>query len=155
MALADENSPVFVARGKNTFAAIFHDMPRIVEAFRGDGALSWGDRHPCLFRWTGWFFRTGYRAHLTTAWIPVLEGVDAPLRAGAHIADVGCGHGASAMTMAAAYPNSIFSGFDFHAPSIATCRERAREAGVRGRVDFQVPTATEYAGEFDLICFFD
>ena len=70
MALADEGSPVFVARGMNTFASMFHDMPKIAEAFRGDGALSWGDHHPCLFCGTEWFFRTGYRAHLTTSWIP-------------------------------------------------------------------------------------
>ena len=70
MALADEGSPVFVARGMNTFASMFHDMSRVAEAFRGDGAMSWGDHHPCLFRGTEWFFRTGYRAHLTTAWIP-------------------------------------------------------------------------------------
>ena len=85
MALADEGSPVFVARGINTFASMFHDMPRIAEAFRGDGALSWGDHHPCLFRGTEWFFRTGYRAHLTTAWIPALDGVDARLRARASL----------------------------------------------------------------------
>ena len=155
MALADDGSPVFVARGMNTFASLFHDMSRIAEAFRGDGSLSWGDHHPCLFCGTEWFFRTGYRAHLTTAWIPALDGVDARLRAGARVADVGCGHGASVVTMAVAYPDSVFTGFDFHAPSIATCRERAREAGVSGRVDFQVATATGYTGEFDLICFFD
>jgi SAM-dependent methyltransferase len=155
MALADEDSPVFVARGMNTFASMFHDMPKIAEAFRGDGALSWGDHHPFLFCGSEWSFRTGYRAHLTTAWIPALDGVDAQLRAGARVADVGCGHGASVVTMAAAYPDSVFTGFDFHAPSIAICRERAREAGVCGHVDFQVATATEYDGEFDLICFFD
>jgi SAM-dependent methyltransferase len=155
MALSDDSSAVFVARAMNTFGSMFLDMPKTATAFRGNGALSWSDHHPCLFSGTEWFFRTGYRAYLTTAWIPSLEGVDAKLKAGARIADVGCGHGASLVAMATAYPNSIFSGFDFHEPSIETCRKRAREAGVSDRADFQVATATSYAGQFDLICFFD
>jgi len=155
MALADDTSPVFVARAMNALGSMFMDMQKTATAFRGDGALSWRDHHPCLFRGTEWFFRTGYRAYLTTTWIPALEGVDAKLKAGARVADVGCGHGASLVTMATAYPNSIFSGFDFHAPSIETCRKRAYEAGLGERAEFQVATATSYTGKFDLICFFD
>jgi 2-polyprenyl-3-methyl-5-hydroxy-6-metoxy-1,4-benzoquinol methylase len=155
MALSDDTSPVFVARAMNTFASMFMDMQKTATAFRGDGALSWSDHHPCLFSGTEWFFRTGYRAFLTSTWIPALDGVEAKLKAGARVADVGCGHGASLVAMATAYPDSIFSGFDFHAPSIETCCKRAYEAGVSGRAHFQVATATSYSGQFDLICFFD
>jgi SAM-dependent methyltransferase len=155
MALADEDSPVFVARGMNTLGSMYMDVQKTAAAFRGDGALSWKEHNPCLFCGTEWFFRTGYRAYLTTEWIPALDGVEAKLKAGARVADVGCGHGASLVAMAAAYPNSTFCGFDFHAPSIATCRERAREAGVGDRADFRVASATSYPGEFYLICFFD
>ena len=133
MALADENSPVFVARGMNTFASMFLDKDKITAAFKGDGALAWGEHHPCLFKGTEWFFRTGYRAYLPSDWLPALEGVDAKLRAGAKVADVGCGHGASVVVMAQAYPNSRIWGFDFHAPSIETARARAAEAGVAER----------------------
>ena len=155
MALADDTSPVFVARAMNVFGSMFMDVRKTVTAFRGDGGLSWGDHHPCLFLGTEWFFRTGYRTYLTTSWIPSLEGVEAKLKAGARVADVGCGHGASLIAMATAYPNSIFRGFDFHTPSIETCRKRATEAGVSERAQFQVATATSYSGQFDLICFFD
>jgi SAM-dependent methyltransferase len=155
MALSDDTSPVFLARAMSTLGSMFMDMQKTATAFRGDGALSWGDHHPCLFSGTEWFFRTGYRAYLTTSWIPALEGVEAKLKAGALVADVGCGHGASIVAMATAYPNSTFSGFDFHAPSIETCRKRAHEAGVSGRAQFQVATSTSYSGQFDLICFFD
>jgi SAM-dependent methyltransferase len=134
---------------------MFMDMQKTATVFRGNGALSWSDHHPCLFSGTEWFFRTGYRSYLSSVWIPSLEGVEAKLKAGARVADVGCGHGASLVAMATAYPSSIFSGFDFHAPSIETCRKRAREAGVSERAHFQVATATSYAGQFDLICFFD
>jgi 2-polyprenyl-3-methyl-5-hydroxy-6-metoxy-1,4-benzoquinol methylase len=155
LALADDTSPVFVARGMNAFGSMFIDMDKVAAAFRGNGALSWGDHHSCLFAGTEWFFRTGYRAFLTTAWIPALDGVDAKLKAGARVADVGCGHGASVVVMASAYPNSTFFGFDFHAPSIETARRRAIEAGVADRAQFAVASATGYSGEFDLVCFFD
>jgi 2-polyprenyl-3-methyl-5-hydroxy-6-metoxy-1,4-benzoquinol methylase len=155
MALADENSPVFVARAMNAFASMFIDMQKVAAAFRGDGALAWADHQACLFAGTEWFFRTGYRAYLTTTWIPALEGVEAKLESGARVADVGCGHGASAVVMAGAYPNSTFHGFDFHGASVEIARRRALEAGVGERTRFEVATATSYPGQYDLICFFD
>jgi 2-polyprenyl-3-methyl-5-hydroxy-6-metoxy-1,4-benzoquinol methylase len=155
MALADENSPVFVARGMNTFASMFLDKDKITAAFRGDGGLGWSQHHPCLFKGTEWFFRTGYRAYLPTDWLPALEGVDAKLRAGAKVADVGCGHGASVVVMAQAYPKSRIWGFDFHSPSIDTAKARAAEAGVAERATFETADAKGYEGRFDLICFFD
>jgi hypothetical protein len=81
-------------------------------AFKSDGALAWGDHHPCLFKGTEWFFRTGYRAHLPNEWIPALDDVENKLKAGACVADGGCGHGASVVAMAEAYPNSQFWGFE-------------------------------------------
>jgi hypothetical protein len=155
MALADDSSPVFVARGMQAFASLFMDIDKIKDAYQGDGALSWGDHHPCLFSGTEWFFRTGYRASLATQWIPALDGVDEKLRSGAKVADIGCGHGASVVVMADAYPKSKFWGFDFHAPSIETSRERAAEAGVSKQTTFEVASAKDYDGKYDLICFFD
>jgi SAM-dependent methyltransferase len=123
---------------------------------RGDGALAWGDHHPCMFAGTERFFRPGYRAHLVPEWLPALEGVVPKLEAGATVADVGCGHGASTVAMAQAFPASRFIGIDYHAPSIATATERAREAGVAGRVTFTQATAKTFGGhDYDLICFFD
>jgi 2-polyprenyl-3-methyl-5-hydroxy-6-metoxy-1,4-benzoquinol methylase len=57
--------------------------------------------------------------------------------------------------MAKAFPNSKFVGFDFHAPSIETARQRAEEAGVADRTRFEVADAKGYQGTFDVICFFD
>ena len=154
MALADDSSPAFVARAMNAFGSMFIDMPKIVDAFRGDGGLSWKDHHPCLFSGTEWFFRTGYRAELPN-WIAALDGVEAKLAAGATVADVGCGHGASVVVLAEHYPAARITGFDFHGPSIATARDRAAEAGVSERTSFAVADAKGYPGTFDLICFFD
>jgi 2-polyprenyl-3-methyl-5-hydroxy-6-metoxy-1,4-benzoquinol methylase len=154
-ALADDNSPVFVARGMNAFLSVSIDHVKVADAFRGDGALGWGEHHPCLFKGTEWFFRTGYRAFLPSEWIPALDGVEAKLRAGATVADIGCGHGASAVVIAAAYPNATVSGFDFHPASIDTARKRAAEAGFADRVTFEQANAKSYPGTYDLICFFD
>ncbi|MGZ4182739.1 MAG: class I SAM-dependent methyltransferase [Solirubrobacteraceae bacterium] len=155
MVLADDSSPVFTARGMNAFGSMFRDMEKLKAAFTGDGALAWGQHDACLFKGTEWFFRTGYRAFLPTAWIPALEDVADKLQAGAKVADVGCGHGASVVVMASAYPNSHFWGFDYHEPSIRTARERAAEGGVSDRTNFEVSSAKEYSGTYDLICFFD
>lgn len=156
MALADEDSPVYVAGGAVVLASLFLDKDKFVAAMRGDGALPWGEHDPCMFTGTERFFRPGYRAHLVAEWLPALEGVVPKLEAGATVADVGCGHGASTVIMAQAFPASRFFGFDFHAPSIDTARERAAEGGVADRVTFEVATAKEYpAGDYDLVCYFD
>jgi SAM-dependent methyltransferase len=154
LALANDESPVFVARAMNAIGSVFIDMPKVVDAFRGDGGLSWQDHHTCLFNGTEWFFRTGYRVELP-GWIAALDGVADKLRAGGSVADVGCGHGASANVLAAHFPEATITGFDFHEPSIVTARERAEEAGTTERVSFQVSDAKGYSGTFDLICFFD
>ena len=154
MALADDNSPVFVARAMNAFGSLFMDITKVSDAFRGDGALSWGDHHPCLFAGTEWFFRTGYRAELPN-WIAALDGVADKLTAGGTVADVGCGHGASVVVLAETFPNAGVTGLDFHQPSIDTARLRAEEAGVADRTTFTVADAKGYKGTYDVICFFD
>jgi SAM-dependent methyltransferase len=156
MALANDESPVFVAGGASVLGAMFIDKDKIVKAMRGDGALAWGDHHPCLFSGTEKFFRPGYRANLVSSWLPALEGVMKKLESGARVADVGCGHGASTVVMAKAFPKSRFIGFDYHAPSIEEARQRATDAGVGDKTQFTQASAKGYADkDFDLICFFD
>ena len=95
MALANEDSPVFVAPGQSVVASCFLDLDKVMAAFRGNGAFPWGEHHHRMFHGVEKFFRPGYQAHLTTSWLPALEGVVAKLEAGAKVADIGCGHGAS------------------------------------------------------------
>jgi SAM-dependent methyltransferase len=156
MALANVDSPVYVAGGATVVAAMYFDKDKIVKAMRGDGALAWGEHHHCLFAGTEKFFRPGYRANLVASWLPALEGVVPKLEAGARVADVGCGHGASTVVLAQAFPKSRFFGFDYHAPSIETAKERAAEAGVSERTHFVQASAKTYAEkDLDLVCFFD
>ena len=94
--------------------------------------------------------------NLVAEWIPALEGVQEKLERGAKVADVGCGHGASTVIMAGAFPNSEFFGFDYHDASIDRARDAADEAGVGDRIKFEVASAKEFPGEgYDLVCVFD
>ncbi len=155
-ALADEESPAFVGGGFYLIKAMTNAVPRIVEAFQQGGGILWGDHDPDLFVGVERFFRPGYRAHLVNDWIPALTGIDEKLKAGGTVADVGCGHGASTIIMAQAYPNSRFTGFDNHAPSIEHARRAAEEAGVADRATFEVAAADRVPeGPYDLVCFFD
>ena len=156
MALADEDSPVYVAGGASVLAALFLDKDKVVAAMRGNGALAWGDHHPCLFSGTERFFRPGYKANLVANWLPALDGVVPKLERGAKVADVGCGHGASTVILAQAFPKSSFHGFDVHGPSIEQARKRASAGGVADRSSFSQASAQDFPGEsFDLVCFFD
>jgi SAM-dependent methyltransferase len=117
--------------------------------------MEWGEHHACLFHGTERFFRASYNSNLLTAWLPALDGVTAKLERGARVADVGCGHGASTILMAQAYPKSTFVGIDYHAGSIDTARQRAKDAGVTN-LSFEAADATSYhGGPYDVIAFFD
>jgi SAM-dependent methyltransferase len=130
--------------------------PPVSSLFRTGEGLGWHEHHDDLFCGTERFFRPGYVSNLTTSWIPALEGVEDKLRRGAKVADVGCGHGASTIIMARAFPDSTFVGFDYHAPSIDAARKAAADAGVDDRVSFEVAPAKGYPGTgYDLVGFFD
>ena len=155
-AFTDESSPACVIGGFQAMLAATRAIDRLTVAFRTGEGLGWHEHHDDLFRGTERFFRPGYLANLTTLWIPALEGVEDKLRHGAKVADVGCGHGASTIIMARTFPESAFTGFDYHAPSIDAARKAAAEAGVDNRVSFEVASAKEYPGtRYDLVAFFD
>jgi SAM-dependent methyltransferase len=156
LALADEDSPFYILGVYDSIASIYADEDQIMEAFRSGKGMGWHEHDHRLFRGTERFFRPGYRGNLVSEWIPALEDVQEKLERGAKVADVGCGHGASTIIMAEAFPNSEFFGFDYHAPSIERAREAAREAGVEDSITFAVASAKDYPGSgYDLVCVFD
>jgi 2-polyprenyl-3-methyl-5-hydroxy-6-metoxy-1,4-benzoquinol methylase len=155
-ALADEMSPVFLPGAYYIISACMKDEAKITDAFRNGNGVGWHEHDSCLFIGTERFFRPNYRAHLIDEWIPALEGVEAKLKAGARVADVGCGLGTSTILMAQAYPKSTFTGFDYHPESIELAREAARKASVSDRVKFEVAKAKDYPGSnYDFVAFFD
>ncbi len=150
---ADDDSPVNMTGGFYSLAAVFADEPKLTEAFKSGDGVGWGEHCNCLFCGTERFFRPGYKANLVSQWLPALDGVVERLKAGARVADIGCGHGASTILMAEAFPKSRFSGFDFHAPSIDTARAHACGAA---NIDFAVAKAQNFGGEaYDLVTIFD
>ena len=156
IALTDEQSPFYVGGGFFVIKAMTQAVEKIEEHFRDGGGMLWGEHHPDLFIGTERFFRPGYAAHLVSSWIPSLEGVDEKLKAGGKVADVGCGHGASTIIMAQAYPNSEFWAFDNHSASIDYARRAAEQAGAGNRVHFEVASAqTIPDNQYDLVAFFD
>jgi len=156
VALTDENSPFYVGGGFFVVKAMTQAVERIETHFRNGGGMLWGEHHPDLFIGTARFFRPGYLAYLTASWIPALTGAEEKLKAGAKVADIGCGLGASTIIMAQTYPKSEFWGFDNHDGSINLATEAAAKAGVSDRTHFEVTSAqTVPDNQYDLISFFD
>ncbi len=155
MALADEDSPVYVLGGYHIVSSAWKDREKLAERYRSGAGFGWHEHDPELFAGTEQFFRPGYRAHLTAEWLPALEGMEEKLQAGAKVADIGCGHGVSTAIMAQAYPSSEVHGFDYHDASIERARELAGKEGVEN-AHFDTASAKDYPGEeYDLVCFFD
>jgi ubiquinone/menaquinone biosynthesis C-methylase UbiE len=156
--LANPDSPAFLPPAFDVAASLWHGEDKLLAAFRSGEGVGWHEHHSRLFTGTEAFFRNGYRANLTQTWIPSLSGIQARLAKGGRVADVGCGHGASAILMAQAFPKSKFMGIDYHESSIEVARERAKQAGVADRIRFEVATPRVLASseeKFDLVCFMD
>jgi SAM-dependent methyltransferase len=155
-ALAEDDTAVHLPGFYHMLASCMKDEEKLTEIFRTGKGFGWHEHEKGLFEGCERFFRPGYLAYLTTSWIPALEGVDARLKAGARVADVGCGHGASTLLMAQTYPNSEFYGFDYHSASIEQAQKKAAAAGVSDRVHFEAAPAKSFPGKgYDFVACFD
>ena len=136
--------------------AVAKNVDQLTDTIASGGGFGWHQHDPLLFDGTERFFRPGYVQNLVSSWIPALDGVDAKLKAGAKVADVGCGHGASTLLFGESYPRSTVHGFDYHEASIDTARKRAADAGLADRVSFDVASAADFPGEgYDVVAIFD
>src|SRR3984893_8230521 len=156
VALTDESSPAYIPGFFQIAVGSLLDSPRVTEAARTGAGIGWHDHVHDVHEGCERFFRPGYNANLLSSWLPALDGVVEKLERGAKVADVGCGHGASTILMAKAFPNSTFAGSDYHDGSIETARQRAQDAGIAERVTFEVAPAAGYSGTgYDLVTMFD
>ena len=162
MALADENSPVYIHGAYQAIRSYFKDEDKFVEMFKTGKGLRWGEHHHYLFEGSALFYKPNYVGNLVNSWIPSLEGVEDKLKQGAKVADIGCGYGISTILMAKAYPNSKFYGFDNHGPSIEEAKDQVRKGEQQGggrivNVEFNAVSANDESigNDYDLITFFD
>jgi len=154
--LAQEDSPAYIPGAFQLATSAIKAEPQIADAFRSGAGFGWHEHDPGLFEGTERFFRPNYIGNLISSWIPALEGVEEKLKRGAKVADIGCGHGASTILLAQAYPKSTFYGFDYHGPSIEAARKSAQRAGVADRISFEQAAAKAYPGTgYDVVAFFD
>jgi len=156
VAFCDEDSPAYLpGLFENALGSVL-DSPRITDAARTGAGVGWHEHNQHVHDGCERFFRPGYNANLVAAWLPALDGVVDKLQRGARVADVGCGHGASTILMARAFPRSTFVGSDYHTGSIETARQRAEQAGLDNRVRFEVEPAAAYTGDgYQLVTMFD
>lgn len=156
VALADETSPAYIPGAFQAATAAIKSESRITESFRTGRGMGWHEHDPELFIGAERFYKPQYLTHLTSSWLPALQGVEDKLKKGARVADIGCGYGASTIIMAQAYPNSTVTGFDYHDQSIYKARERAQAAGMEDRVHFEIAAASDVPGSgYDLVTMFD
>jgi SAM-dependent methyltransferase len=162
MALADENSPVYLLGAYQAIRSYFKDEDKFVEMFKSGKGLKWGEHHHDLFEGTALFYKPNYVGNLVSSWIPSLDGVEEKLKQGAKVADIGCGYGISTILMAKAYPNSKFYGFDSHSPSIEKAKGQLKKEEETGggrisNVEFVSVHANDESigNDYDLITFFD
>ena len=156
MVLADAESPYFIPNAWQVPASMWFDEHKAVAAFRTGKGIPWGDHDGRLYCGVAAFYRNAYRGSLVSEWLPALDGVVEKLQSGITVADVGCGHGHSSLLIAEAFPKSRVHGFDAHPESIREANRNAAEAGVGGRVAFDVARAADFPGKnYGLICYFD
>ena len=155
-ALANEDSPAYLPGAFELALGSLAAVPRIADAFRSGDGMGWHEHVDGVFHGCEKFFRPGYAANLVSTWIPALRDVQGKLEAGARVADVGCGKGASTILMAKAFPKSHFVGFDYHDKSIEAARASAKKNGMADRVTFQVAKAKDFPGkDYDFVAVFD
>ena len=155
-ALADPDGALYLPGAFLLALGALRAESQVTDAFRSGSGMGWHEHHEDVFAGTDMFFRPGYVANLTSSWIPALDGVTEKLTAGGRVADVGCGHGASTVLLAQAYPESTVMGSDYHRASVDTARKHAADAGVADRARFEVASAQTFSGAgYDLVATFD
>ena len=155
-ALTDPDGAVYAPGAFELALGALQSQQKVTQAFRTGAGVGWHEHDDAVFSGCERFFRPGYAANLVASWLPALDDAEARLRAGAKVADIGCGHGASTIIMAKAYPRSKFTGYDYHGPSIEVARATAKKEGVDYRVTFEVASAKTYPGrDFDLVTVFE
>ena len=156
MVLADESSPLFCGGAIQFTPPTIAQLPRIVDAFRRGGGVPYHEMDaevPCAIER---LFRPGYVNFLVNEWLPAIPGLVERLRSGIDVLDIGCGRGQSTIVMAKAFPQSRFTGVDYHRESIAAANQLAADEGASNVVFRNQPIESLHNGsQYQLVCSFD
>lgn len=155
--LVDEVDPMFTTPLARMAMALTHNVDRLAEVYRGGGGLSWAAMGADARAAQAAANRPFFVGPLLTEVLPSMPDVDAALRAGGRIADVGCGVGWSSIGMATGYPAARVDGFDVDVPSVEEARAHATRGGVADRVRFEVADVGRLAVDagYDLVTAFE
>ena len=154
--LAQEDSPMFVGGAFHFATPTILNVPKVLEAFKNGGGVSYQEIGNEIPEAIERFFRPGYLNFLVKDWIGAVPGLTAKLERGARVADVGCRCGQSTVVLAKAFPKSSFLGIDYDLRSIARARSLAATNSLTN-VEFIQAPAEKLPPEpkYELICAFD
>ncbi len=157
MVLAADNNTFYTAGAFQYAVACYRQIDRLTQAFRSGGGVTFADFGPEISEAIERLFRAGYEAWVAREWIPAAPGLKARLESGADVAEVGCGGGQCIVAVAAAFPNSRFTGYDLDATSIGRARARAAALNFGDRLAFEQTAAENIDGadRFDLVMAFN
>lgn len=152
---ADEESPALMIGAYDLLTGNVHNIDKVMEAFKTGGGVNYDKFHPCIFKGTARFFKPSYKSNLIQKWMPKIPEAEKILIEGGSLCDVGCGKGLAITLLASEYTKAKFFGFDIHVPSIEEAKIEAQSAKLDDRLNYEVASANDYHGEYDIITFFD
>ena len=155
-ALAAEPGPAFFGGVHQELIGAIQRYDDVADAFHRGGGVRPADLHPDVWAGTSRFTAQWHQNMLVQQWLPLVPDTTAKLRAGARVADVGCGTGQALIALARAFPAITATGYDVHQPAVERARRAAAEAGLADRISFEVlDVAAGLPESFDVITTFD
>lgn len=156
-ALTDHLSLGYVAPFARMISAAGMKLPDIVEVHRSGAGVSWEAFGHDMRESQGDMNKPFFLKLLATEWFGGVEDIHRRLSAGARVADIGSGHGWSAIALAEGYDGVTVDGYDLDVPSVEAATRHAAEQGVSDRVSFHAVDAGDesVAGEYDLVTAFE
>ena len=132
-------------------------LDRLMDAFRSGGGVPYEAYGADALEGIGQGNRPMYVNDYVARWIPTMPDVEARLRAGGRVAEIGCGLGWSSVSLAQGFPRVHIDAVDVDEASIDAARQNAGEAGVSGQITFHRAAIEEapLRGPFDLVTAFE
>ena len=154
--LSQEGGPAFLGGAYQVVYELLGVLEPLQHAFEKGGGVALDAYGEGFWHGVQRLTGVGFQNYLVQAWLPAVSGLEARLRKGAVVADVGCGTGIAALELARVFPDSRIVGFDRHAPNVEQARRAARAAALETRVSFEVLDAIEgLPGRYDVVTLFD